>query len=223
MSNPIDRDDEFPSPISPYKLKSSEVGRINPAYSDVADINSETLAPGVTYIWTLNQTGRLLIGLEKPWEHPEAFHIDTTTEEGLSQWAEIVKQLKQSSVESESHEGYGHPTLGASFTESGDVEVGEVFLGGELRFDDDKGFWVLNNRSGRYGRARETAPEAILQIQQTLEHVAKRFQAQGILVEPKLFRKEIEGVEKFKKRNSEGMGIDRELDREVPIVPEVKS
>lgn len=191
MSKPIGKNDELTRPLSPSRLKTTELGRINPAYTDVRNINASTLVPGVPYLWTLNESGQVLIGIEKPWEHPEAFHVDVTNEVDLQRWNMIVQQL-QSATESESHEGFGHPTLGASFTETGEADVGAAYLGGELHFDVARNHWILDNRSGRYGRTRETEPQAIIQIQRTLEHVAKLFQAQGISIEPRLVLKESE-------------------------------
>ena len=174
-------------PIEPIKeLRDTEKERVNPSYTNLLDFNGP-LVPSVIYLWVLNSKHEIIIGIENPWRHPEAFGFDVSHPIDKELWRKIAAQLETTSDDPSAHTGFGHPTLAPAFTDSGIVNIGTAYLGGELRFEDDK--WILNNRSGRYGRVREEDSDTIEQIQNTLMYVAHFFKQQGYAVLPKLFLK----------------------------------
>ena len=188
MSSSKSEDSHLTVPMPPEKsVNKAEESRINPAYIKLEDLHCDNLVPGVTYLWVLKAGGNIVVGIEKPWVYPEAFNYDLSDLKDQERWADISRQLQSAPELAKTEHGFGHPTLGAAFSEKGEVVIGYAHLGGELRFKSDH--WVLDNRSGRYGRAQETAPEHLIKMQYTLESVAVAFNLQGIDVIPQLYLK----------------------------------
>ena len=176
----------------PQKIKTKEEGRVNPAYMNISDVGHFNPVAGVTYIWALNSEKKIIIGIQKPWEHPDAFNFDLKDSNQKKQWDDITDKLKMDSEDPSSlnsnPEGFGHPTIGAEFiTEgerSGGVHPGACYLGGELNYKNEQ--WVINNKSGRYGRKKELGLDNQKEIQHILLEVADEFQRMGIPVKPEL-------------------------------------
>jgi hypothetical protein len=148
LTNPTDR----------YKPQRGEViapTRLNPAWTDLTanPIGSRTYSFGavqsVRYDWVLTSPDlHLVVGLEKPWEHPEAFGFH----ENDRYWRQIAAEMESSGRT-------GHPTLVCSFAavdpahpeRAGGIEsTGLGLIGGELVYQN-AGSWLINNNSGRFG------------------------------------------------------------------------
>jgi hypothetical protein len=72
----------------------------------------------------------------------------------------------------------GHPTLAAWFTETGQASghAGFAYIGGELQFDKGSKQWMLNNKSGRFGRRDELAASEVTpqDLQSELDAAAQK-------------------------------------------------
>ncbi|MFA5960992.1 MAG: hypothetical protein WC785_10815 [Tatlockia sp.] len=170
-------------PELPKKIKPSEEKRVNPAYTQVAGNASFVPLPGVTYLWVLNQDKKLIVGLERPWEHPDAFNFDLQSADQKKQWEQIAGQLQH--TDEDSHEGFGHPTLGVGFFKRGAAKVGAAYLGGELNFRE--GTWIVDNKSGRHGHFKEQDKGKQALIANTLLVVVNQFKGCGLDVSPQLY------------------------------------
>lgn len=149
-------------PSDRYKPQRGEAispTRLNPAWTDItADpIGSRTFSfepvQSVRYDWVLTSPDlHLVVGLEKPWEHPEAFGFRA----GDPRWRKIAGDMESSGRT-------GHPTLVCNFAaadpehpeRAGAIEsTGLGLIGGELVYQN-AGSWLINNNSGRFGVVRK--------------------------------------------------------------------
>jgi len=172
-------------PTDRYKPQRGEViapTRLNPAWTDLTanPIGSPTYSFGavqsVRYDWVLTSPDlHLVVGLEKPWEHPEAFGF----REGDRAWRRIAADMQGSGRT-------GHPTLVCNFAaadpdhpeRSGAIEsTGLGLIGGELVYQN-AGTWLINNNSGRFGIVRKLDANAkkqrLAQIEAKAEERYKR-------------------------------------------------
>lgn len=135
------------------KIKASEKNRINPAYTNISQGQTFKAIEGVTYLWLYTDKMEVIMGIDKPWHYPEAFKVNNDAE-----WQRIAAQLREGAQSNNKLEPIGHPTLACTFEPTGAAksEEGKAYLGGELRYDNSKDQWVLSNKSGRFGRAKET-------------------------------------------------------------------
>jgi hypothetical protein len=133
--------------------------RLNPAWTDLTanPIGSRTFsfAPvqSVRYDWVLTSPDlHLVVGLEKPWERPEAFGFHS----GDRVWKKIASEMQSAGRT-------GHPTLVCNFAavdpshpeRAGVIEsTGLGLIGGELVYQNS-GTWLINNNSGRFGVVRK--------------------------------------------------------------------
>jgi len=149
-------------PSDRYKPQRGEAispTRLNPAWTDItADpVGSRTFSfepvQSVRYDWVLTSPDlHLVVGLEKPWEHPEAFGFRA----GDPRWRKIAGDMESSGRT-------GHPTLVCNFAaadpehpeRAGAIEsTGLGLIGGELVYQN-AGSWLINNNSGRFGIVRK--------------------------------------------------------------------
>ena len=147
--------------------------RLNPAWTDLTEspIGSRTFSfepvQSVRYDWVLTSPElHLVVGLEKPWEHPEAFGF----RDGDPRWERISAQLQVAGRT-------GHPTLVCSFApidgnpqaSAGIVEsTGLGLIGGELIYQN-AGAWLINNNSGRFGVVKKLDANAKRSMLQQIE------------------------------------------------------
>lgn len=161
--------------------------RLNPAWTDLTEnpIGSRTFsfAPvrSVRYDWVLTSPDlHLVVGLEKPWEHPEAFGFHS----GDRVWKKIASDMQSAGRT-------GHPTLVCNFAaidpshpeRAGAIEsTGLGLIGGELVYQDS-GTWLINNNSGRFGVVRKLTDENydqhVQRINAILSFVATKFHHEG--------------------------------------------
>jgi hypothetical protein len=122
----------------------------------------------VRYDWLLTYpANHIIVGLEKPWEHPEAFGG-----RGNEQWwLRYAREMREAGRT-------GHPTLSATFScpdEEGAVSGGgQAIIGGELVYQN-AGRWLINNNSGRFGiitqRTGETHDQHVERVLALLEEL----------------------------------------------------
>lgn len=160
-----------------------EPTRLNPAWTDLTEspLGSPTFSFNpvrtVRYDWVLTSPSlHLIVGLERPWDHPEAFGFHS----GDSVWTRIARAMEESGRT-------GHPTLVCSFgnidaNPLGNIEsTGLGLIGGELVYQNE-GRWLINNNSGRFGVVKRLSADAKKTILERLETEAKqRHQARGVL------------------------------------------
>lgn len=129
-------------------IRAGEINRINPGYTNLSTAEKFLPIKGVTYIWLLTSQEELIVGIEEPWNHLNAFalsHDNHSVEQ-------IVNQLRAPSAEQADTWKFGHPTLTATFDDAGVVkEEGVGLIGGEFYFSEKENEWIVNNFSGRYG------------------------------------------------------------------------
>ena len=171
--NPFQKKDRTPGPV-----------RLNPAWTDITQAKRDNAlyqfqpVQSVRYDWLLTSPDHhVIVGLEKPWEHPEAFGCRGDE----IWWRRVKEELKQSGRT-------GHPTLSAAFSnvdEGGKIEsAGQAVIGGELVYQN-AGRWLINNNSGRFGIIRahdhESHEEHVERIHGLLEYVKAIFYDEGNL------------------------------------------
>lgn len=145
LNSPTDR-------FKPQRGEPIEPTRLNPAWTDLTanPIRSATFSfepvQSVRYDWVLTSPElHLVVGLEKPWDHPEAFGFRGSE----PVWKRIAADMKASGRS-------GHPTLVCSFAAAGGERPGAIestglgLIGGELVYQN-AGTWLINNNSGRFG------------------------------------------------------------------------
>ena len=160
-----------------------EPTRLNPAWTDLTEspLGSTTFSfhpvRTVRYDWVLPSPAlHLIVGLEKPWDHPEAFGFNP----GDPVWKRIATAMEESGRS-------GHPTLVCSFgsidaNPLGNIEsTGLGLIGGELVFQKS-GKWLINNNSGRFGVVKKLSATAKAEVLARLQAEAlQRHQARGVL------------------------------------------
>lgn len=160
--------------------------RLNPAWTDLTanPIGSRTFSfspvQSVRYDWALTSPDlHLVVGLEKPWEHPEAFGFHSADRV----WRKVAAEMQAAGRT-------GHPTLVCNFAtldpthpeRAGSIEsTGLALIGGELVYQNS-GTWLINNNSGRFGVVRKldaNAKRALLgQIETRAQsHYMERFES----------------------------------------------
>ena len=171
---------------NPFQAKARDDGptRLNPAWTDITQAKHDD--PGyrfqpvqsVRYDWLLTHpANHIIVGLEKPWEHPEAFGC-----RGNEQWwLRYAGEMREAGRT-------GHPTLSATFSrpdEGGAVSGGgQAIIGGELVYQN-AGRWLINNNSGRFGvitqRPGETHDQHVERVLALLEYAKSIFYDEGDL------------------------------------------
>lgn len=202
---PESRNKIFDSIFSLKDIKPSEQGRINPAYCNISAVGRFDPIETVMYIWALTENNEIIIGIDKPWEYPQAFNIDIHIPEQQALWDVIAAQFKEglfsdSPPMSDSSDGsspndslskatIGHPTIVVHFetdeNKVGTVIPGRCVLGGDLYYNENE--WILNNRSGRFGRKNETGVKNQQKVEHMLRYAAQQFTALGLHVTPRLY------------------------------------
>ncbi|HAT1130430.1 TPA: hypothetical protein NR353_001600 [Legionella pneumophila] len=175
---------DITEPIAPHRVKDTEKDRLNPGYFRIKSGDRVVLREDIVYLWSYNSQKELVIGIEYPWQYPEIFNVDMKNEQEKKIWNSICAQLQGLIEGIKAHHGFGHPTLAAEFNSDGQVKVGLAHLGGELKCIN--GEWIIDNRSGRFGRYDEVSADIRLQIENTINEVASIFQEANIKVTPKL-------------------------------------
>lgn len=143
-------------PIEPKIIKKQEEASINYAYTNLTQAFNDfaskfTPVEGVRYLWVYTEKKEIIIGIEEPWNYPQAF-IDTKKLKDCQFFHEKIKPLKLNNK-------LGHPTLTIIFDEKNgtiqdsQTQVGKALIGGELIFVDKK--WKLDNNSGRFGNRKK--------------------------------------------------------------------
>lgn len=167
----------------PARGAAIEPTRLNPAWTDLTEspIGSPTFSfrpvQTVRYDWVLTSPAlHLIVGLERPWDHPEAFGFRS----GDPVWRRIATAMEESGRS-------GHPTLVCSFGNVDANPLGHIestglgLIGGELVYQND-GRWLINNNSGRFGVVKKLSATAKAEVLQRLENEARqRHQARGVL------------------------------------------
>jgi hypothetical protein len=171
-------------PKEPHRLKDTEKDRINPAFVNLTAGDKFYPHEEIVYLWAYNANKELAVGIEYPWQHPEAFDLDLGNDNERAVWELISEQLQTLIEGIIKHYGFGHPTLAANFDEEGSISVHLAHLGGELKYVE--GEWVIDNKSGRFGRYEEADLEIQRQIENTMLEVSDIFNNAGIPVKPKL-------------------------------------
>ena len=220
-----ERKEIFDSIFSLKDIKPSEQDRINPAYCNISAIGRFDPVKTVKYIWALTKDGEIIIGIDKPWEYPQAFQIDIRKPEQKKLWDEIVIQLKKGlllkSDDSLPKAAIGHPTIVVHFqTEDhkvGTVIPGECVLGGDLYFNSDQNSWILNNRSGRFGRKKTFGLDEQQKVDKMLLFAAHQFYELDIIVKPLLYFHEVDAELKSNILGGSTKTLD-ELDNPSPII-----
>lgn len=149
----------------------SEIGRINPGYSNLSIERKFTPVVGTTYIWILTSKAELIIGIEEPWSHSNAFAINNDNQAERSLFEQILNQLRAPAGVPADTWKFGHPTLTANFNKAGEIVEDAAYIGGEFSFNAESNVWIVNNLSGRYGRFAQTTIDP---------EVEKKFQEQVI-------------------------------------------
>ncbi|OGT43851.1 MAG: hypothetical protein A3F13_05600 [Gammaproteobacteria bacterium RIFCSPHIGHO2_12_FULL_40_19] len=148
----------FASAQPATKLRAHEIIAINPGYVDLTFLKTVRLDQSTPYIWVLTADNHIILGIERPWDHPSAFVPGSETELNKIR-ANAIKMLELSLQDQaptpeylEEKCGLGHPTLSAKFTPSGDIDHagGKAFIAGALTYDTQSKAWLLNNKSGRF-------------------------------------------------------------------------
>jgi hypothetical protein len=171
---------------NPFQAKARDGGptRLNPAWTDITQAKRDD--PGyrfepvqsVRYDWLLTHpANHIVVGLEKPWEHPEAFGCRGNE----PWWLRYAQEMEEAGRT-------GHPTLSATFSrpdEGGAVSSGgQAIIGGELVYQN-AGRWLINNNSGRFGvirqRTGETHEQHVERVHALLEYAKSIFYDDGDL------------------------------------------
>jgi len=164
-------------------IKPTEQGRVNPAYYHLRDLNPNAFVPTVPYIWVITEKREVVIGIEAPWDYPDAFGFNIENPEDAKNWTHIQQQLK------EAQPILGHPTIAVQFLETradaGTTLPGKCYIGGDLFHDGEN--WILNNRSGRYGRKDEHTVYRQQQVESYLRFATHLFKQISMPVTPKLY------------------------------------
>jgi hypothetical protein len=197
-------------------VKPWEEGRLNPAYCQITSDLDVHLIPSVPYIWVLTSENQLILGVEEPWNYPEAFHINVSRPQDAQVWMNLVSKMKLSLIDrstvsalmtatsslvngvvsiSPSPESVcferrlGHPTIAVRFSDH--LSTCGTMTPEPCRLGGDlycdNGQWVINNRSGRYGCKHESSLEHQEQIEQTLIYASEILQRKRIPVVPRLY------------------------------------
>lgn len=153
--------------LAPKTIQPQEEGRVNPAYTRLEDFNPESLDTTVTYIWVLNHEEDIILGINdlKKFQRAFAYHQNDPLA-----WGTLCSDIGDEDAQ------LGHVTLSMGFFANGEANNGiAAYLGGEIKFDQTDGCWLISNRSGRFGRNK--CVDSIVQQQtlNTLEMVAERF------------------------------------------------
>ena len=189
----------FDSIFSLKVIKPSEQDRINPAYCNISAMGRFDPVRTVKYIWALTKNNEIIIGIDKPWEYPQAFQIDISKPEQKKLWENIVSQLKKGLLLENDDclpkAAIGHPTIVVHFKTDenivGAVIPGECVLGGDLYFNNDHNCWILNNRSGRFGRKNASGLDEQQKVEKMLLFTAHQFAELRLEVKPLLYFHEI--------------------------------
>ncbi|MBN1205311.1 MAG: hypothetical protein JXB05_10335 [Myxococcaceae bacterium] len=180
-------------PKLPDRVKPSELTMINPVWIDIEANPKEFVAfPDVTYLWVMRDDGKVIIGVEEPWKYPQAFadSVKGTLEDMRKHYEAQQEYWNAKSIRDGSG---GHPTLAAWFSETGEASghAGFAYIGGELQYDKVGKKWMLNNRSGRFGRRDELVASKITQqeLQEELQAAARKIkQCTGLEVTTQLLQ-----------------------------------
>ncbi|STX81444.1 Uncharacterised protein [Legionella busanensis] len=156
-------------------FKEHEKDRLNPTITQIELLAG--LHQDIPYIWAIDNTGNIMIGIEKPWLYPQAFGFKGNE----TLWHEIKEQLKLKN----DNLNYGHPTLTPIYEESGKIissDISELaFIGGELVYKDNK--WIINNKSGRFRHVidKNNQPASAEVITHILTLVSEKLREAGIV------------------------------------------
>lgn len=158
------RTPHFASAQPAVNLKSHEATSINPAYLNLTESKTTIqLARTTPYIWALTGENHVVLGVERPWDHPDAFV--SGCEATLQKIHDAAIESLQSSFKEQAPTrdyleekcGLGHPTLSTPYaTRSGDMVYGQgkIFIAGQLSYDEKSDAWVLSDKSGRFYRVQ---------------------------------------------------------------------
>lgn len=156
-------------PTLPKNVKEQEKYRLNACWFPLEDMFTPVV--NVPYLWVATED-QIIIGIEKPWEHPEAF-VDPDDYYALAEIMPILHDM-------ELHGRLGHPTLATEFQGDGTVNAkrGRAIMAGELILDRHD-ICVINNDSGRFDMSavldEEAAKKKLIEIRRSFEQKLPSF------------------------------------------------
>jgi len=163
------------TPITPHKLRPQEEERINPGYINITKGDAFTPVANVLYIWIYTAEKELIVGVKKPWMHPEAFFNANALEEITSKdwWKKTSKDWEEAGR-------IGHPTLSDAFEQTGEAspQKSRVLIGGKIILNEDNTIGIYN-KSGRFGNVKNDPIDALYLLHEIKDLFAKAIRIQA--------------------------------------------